>query len=102
MEEKSVKYEIYEAYPGMHKVRGVKLVKDNIWWSLSQYQFVNNKWTDAGCNWFNKGDIKGILEEEGELIESGEGCFREVGDPDLEGLLHLIGIDEMGNEYFIG
>lgn len=100
---KKVDYEIYEAVEG-HKVRGSKV--NGKWWNLTQYQYVQGHWTDAGCNWFrNDEEMIEFLEEKGKLVESGKArrvdAYEYTGDENLKGKVLLITQDEFGNDVFI-
>jgi len=98
---KNVKYEVYEKITGLHKVRGSKV--DGKWWNIQQMQYVGGKYTEAGCNWFEKGEIIDILENEGKLIEKGEGkLYEATDDPNLNGMLYVVAADEeTGLEHYI-
>lgn len=97
---KKIHYEQYEHITGTHKLKGTKI--DSIWWNIHQYQLVNGNWTEAGCNWFKQSEIRQILDESGELVDSGEGELKEfTDDPELKGQLIAITTDEYGNDVFL-
>lgn len=92
--EKKVAYEKYNREIGFHLVQGVKV--EGHWWALRQFQLVNGKYTPAGCNWYCKEQIWSLLEEESEIVDSGEARIEKVGEYEL-----LIARDELGLEYMV-
>ena len=64
-----LKFEKYERKLGLHMVHGVKV--QGKWWTLRQMQYVNGEYTQHCCMWYSQEEIKHLLEEEAELIDSG-------------------------------
>jgi hypothetical protein len=90
-----MKYRVYEADEGMHRLDGVKT--DAGWFRVSQEQVVNGRWTTAGCHWYSKERIKRILESRGKMIERGTGEIEHIDG----GYCVLVGKDTEGRERFL-
>jgi len=94
MEEKDkVQFQKFERTIGFHKLEGVKVEGD--WWALRQFQRVNGKFTQSGCNWYSKEEIRRLLEEEAVQADSGKAWTEKVGEYKL-----LIAENEIG-EYIV-
>jgi hypothetical protein len=97
LENETVKYRKYERNLGLHKVQGVKV--NGKWRALRQFQLVNDKWTQAGCNWYGREEIRRLLEEEAQLIDSGEAHVEKVGQ--CERQCEILIIESEEGEYMV-
>jgi len=90
----NVYFEKYARELGLHLLHGVKV--EGEWWALRQMQLVNGKWTQAGCNWYSRQEIRRLLEEKSELIDHGKATIQEE-----LGYKLLIATDEAGLQYLV-
>jgi len=90
-EKEKVVFVTYEKELGLHTVEGVWILGN--WWALRQFQLVNGKFTQSGCNWYSKEEIANILKQEGKITNSGYARVEETA----AGIL-LIREDEEGLE----